>query len=158
MPLSKQAIETIEAMAKFDFALLKKIKQERIRIASQMSRLRKRDSELAKESNAILHRYRSPKELTPDEVDALFANAWFMPLSSSMSLGDAVEALLRKEGPSFQKDIIEAIREAGIRLSEKAPYVVIGRIVKHDSKNRFKILKDGRVALRKENEKADAKG
>ncbi len=73
-------------------------------------------------------------------------------LNSNMTIGDAMATIISNEGPQFQKDLIEKITVAGIKISKKNPYNVIGNAIRTDKQRRFKTLEDGRVALRNENE------
>ncbi len=96
------------------------------------------------------------EQITQKSRQQLFKEAFLdVPpplLNSNMTIGDAIATILSNEGPQFQKDIIEKITIAGIKISKKSPYNVIGNTIRTDKQRRFKTLKDGRVALRSENE------
>jgi chaperonin cofactor prefoldin len=136
-------------------------------LTAQINSLTERRDHLLKHINQLiakLEEFRGKKHLpkAPDFVKILSDCLPEDALRSNMKIGDAMELILSYGDPLTQKEIIERIRAAGIRLSEKAPYVVIGNIIRNDKEGRFERLKDGRVSTKKriaalEKTQADAK-
>ena len=130
--------------------MLKK-RDEIIRLQAEIAKLMQKRNTLLKESKDILATVKQYSNLSKEEyAEKFFSEVPILLLTSDMQIGDAMEVIIKTQGAQFQKDIIAKIRSTGIRLSEKAPYVVIGNIVRHDKQKRFKILKDGRVGLTRE--------
>jgi hypothetical protein len=73
----------------------------------------------------------------------------------SATIGDAIEAVLKRHGPLRRKEILKNLQESGVRISQKNAFIVVSNAVKRDPKNRFNVLMNRKVALR--NAKADAK-
>lgn len=90
-----------------------------------------------------------------DEYPKIKAPILVLPLelrfvaNPNLTIGDAIEMLLIEHGPMMQREIIDALKKSGMRMSSKNPHVVVANAVKRDAKNRFKRLNDGRVALEK---------
>lgn len=70
-------------------------------------------------------------------------------LGVNTKIGDAVEIVLSERGALTQREIIELLREANVRLSLKHPHIVLANTMKRDKAKRFKKLKDGRITLAK---------
>ena len=66
----------------------------------------------------------------------------------NLTIGGAMEMLLIEHGPMTQRDLIDALKKGGMRISSQNPHVIVANAVKRDARNRFKRLNDGRVALR----------
>jgi hypothetical protein len=67
----------------------------------------------------------------------------------NLSIGDAMEMLLRERGPLTQRQMIDAIHEGGLHINSKHPHIVMANAIKRDAKKRFVRLKDGKVGLSK---------
>ena len=78
-------------------------------------------------------------------------------LNPKATIGDAMEMILKKRGALPRKQLIDLLLKTGIEMSRKNPQVVVSNAIKRDAKQRFIVLDDRKVTLRKENEKADAK-
>jgi hypothetical protein len=131
----------------------KRLREELRKLEAEMMPLQEKRRELVKDIRKIL---RNRKNITDyvktglpkiELFDEYLKRQEVQPLNPSMKLGDAIEAIIKTDGPQFQKDIINKIRNAEIRLSEKNPYPVIYAAVYRDKEKRFKILPDGRVDL-----------
>lgn len=72
--------------------------------------------------------------------------------SPDMTIGDAMEIMLKERGPLTQREIINLLGPTDIRISKSNPHVVIANTIRKDKRNRFRRLKDGRVALAKKKE------
>ncbi|MGA9363777.1 MAG: hypothetical protein WBW16_05345 [Bacteroidota bacterium] len=70
----------------------------------------------------------------------------FVALKSDMTIGDAMEQILKVKKAATQKSIIEALTQAGIRISKNNPYIVLGNAIKRDGKKRFRV-ENGKVLL-----------
>lgn len=118
-------------------------------IDGQIASLQKRRNDILKEIDSL--RLNFKKAFDPKTLEELFPKvAKYAPspiIRSNMKIGDAMEMIIKAEGAQFQKDLIAKIRNVGIRISEKSPYVVMGYVINHDSRTRFQVLEDGRVGL-----------
>jgi len=138
---SKEALEK-----KFD--RIAELNEELDAIKSEIERLAKRQYKLNEERNDIIK----------STIIRTFPNtAETFSLSPNMTIGNAVENIIRVIKVVSQKDLIEMLNNAQIPISKKNPYVVIANLIKRDAKKRFKKTKDGKIFLRNDNEKADAK-
>ena len=82
---------------------------------------------------------KSPKLEIPPEL-------LFKP---NTTIGDAMEIMLKQRGQLTQREIIDWLHEAKVRISERNPHVTIANVIRKDRKQRFRRLKNGRVALAK---------
>ena len=73
--------------------------------------------------------------------------------SQNTTIGNAMEIMLKQRGPLTQREIIDWLREAKIRISERNPHVTIANAIRKDKKKRFRKLKDRRVALKSKKER-----
>jgi hypothetical protein len=74
-----------------------------------------------------------------------------------VSIGDAMEKLLlRHNGEMQKKDILAELRNVGV-LTSKNARIILANAIKRDARTRFIPMQDGRVILRKEKERADAR-
>jgi len=80
------------------------------------------------------------------------------PLGVNTKIGDAIESILKRNGSMRRPALLKLLQVSGIPINPNAPHTVIANAIKRDTKKRFKILKDGRVALQRLEKRADAKG
>lgn len=161
MPLSDHTRAILDAMMNGDKKREEELANLRMRLAMTNAKI----ETLQKHRSAILRQIRKvfrPYSIEQPKDNDLVSTYLRMLMDeegivrSDMTLGDAMEKIIKEHGPQSQKDLIERIRAAGIRLSERNPYISLGAAIRNDAKKRF-VRVEGRVALRKENEQADAK-
>ncbi len=70
-------------------------------------------------------------------------------INPDLTLGDAMEILIKERGALTQRELIDAIQAGGLSISAKNPHVVIANAVSRDSKKRFVRLANGKVSLAK---------
>ncbi len=70
-------------------------------------------------------------------------------VNPDITLGDAMEILIKERGTMTQRELIDAIQAGGLSISAKNPHVVIANAVSRDSKKRFVRLANGKVSLAK---------
>lgn len=75
-----------------------------------------------------------------------------------VTLGNAIESILRERGELSRLEILEELRKQNFEIKSKNARIVLANAIKRDSRKRFIETENGKIALRKENEKADAKG
>lgn len=126
---------------------VKDLKGEIMAYDNQIMVLQQKKAEAVKKLEDFLKYIKKMSGKKDLALDSMFDRSR-QPVHSHMTIGDAVEALILNEGAQTQTELIKKVKAAGIRVSEKAPYVVIGNAIRRDSRKRFKILNDGRVDLR----------
>jgi len=75
-----------------------------------------------------------------------------------VTIGDFIEGILQEYGELTRAEIEVYLRQRNVGMNLKNARIIIATAIKRDGKERFKVLENGKVTLRKENEKADAKG
>jgi hypothetical protein len=69
-------------------------------------------------------------------------------ITPNTKITDAIYSILKVAGePKTKSEIIDKLRESGVKISLKTPRVVLNTAIKNDKGKRFKVLEDGRVDL-----------
>jgi len=125
------------------FKRIEEINNEFNALKGKIENLAKRQHKLNEERDRII---RSLTVVTFPNPAASFS------LSPNMTIGDAMENILRIIGTATQKELIKILNDAFVPISSKNAYVVLANLLIRDAKKRFVKMKDGRITLRKENE------
>ncbi len=150
MPISKEGQDSIRRLLGVDEELT--LRAELRKVEMEMAVLQSKRRELVEKiEHQLLKRKAFREAVGKSNIDDIVGMFGKMvenpPLKSTMNLGDALEVILKADGPQRQKAIIEKIRIAGIKLSEKNPYVTLHAVIHRDARKRFVVLKDKRVGL-----------
>ena len=74
-------------------------------------------------------------------------------IPAGSSIADAMEAILKQFGSMKTAEMIQKLREFKISISEKNARIVVRNAIKRDSKQRFILDEEKRIALARGNEK-----
>ena len=122
-------------------------------ITKEIQSLQMKKAEIVKKMDEFIENLSVLSGLPKERWEKSMLNVHFSLIGKS--IGDAIELIIKSEGPQTQKALIDKMRAEGVKISAKAPYAVIKNAILRDSRKRFKLLDDGRVDLgkRKENKK-----
>ncbi|HUL44134.1 MAG TPA: hypothetical protein VLY03_07225 [Bacteroidota bacterium] len=67
---------------------------------------------------------------------------------SGMTIGDAIELVLRARGPLTRSQLLIELLNHGVSLGETNPRGSLHNAIKRDARKRFEVLENGRVFLR----------
>jgi hypothetical protein len=67
------------------------------------------------------------------------------------TIGDFIEKILKESGTMTSTEIRCKLLEANVPISKTNARIVVFNAIRRDKRNRFTVLKDGKIALRNEN-------
>ena len=65
----------------------------------------------------------------------------------SLSIGDAIQAILQLEGAQTRKELLDKLPRMGVKMSQQHARTILNTAIRRDTQKRFKVLKDDRIAL-----------
>lgn len=127
--------------------LLSDLKQKQAEIIAEIKALdRRRELKIHLLATTI----RLRQELGVDENGLALTPEIEAVLNPHFTIGDAIERILKECRPLTRAEILAKLKQAKVPISETNARIVVFNAVTRDKKNRFIILENGKVTLRKE--------
>jgi|SRR5208283_2157160 len=114
-------------------------------ISAKANDLQSRRYEVIGELNGLLKKF---------EMMGTFPDNFVIPqelvINPKVTIGDFIEVILKEYGTLKRSEIEVYLRQRNAHVSLENARIVIANAIKRDTRCRFKVLKDGRVSLNKQ--------